>query len=148
MPESPSSETAAESRTLVLAVPARLGERVRLRFSDVRHSLRSFEVRVFFGKTDADVSTPVAGERAYAGSFHMYGHGLPSESRTGAEAVIEDGARVSGQRLEAFETVVDVSDARHALAGKTEIEATLVVIGADRGPLPHETFHFGGVRLE
>lgn len=143
---------AAESRIIELALPARPAARMLLRFEAVRHSLRSFEVRIFFDKDDASASTPVAGEPAYAGSFHMYGHGLPGETRVGAAAVIDGNSPFGGQRLAPFDAAVDVSEAlraqpRRSAAGGS-LRATLVVVEPGHGGLPAETFRFDAARLE
>ncbi len=150
MAESPTRNAPAppESRTLVLDVPTGLGDRPRLRFEGVRHSLRSFEVRIFLNRPEANAATPVRSEPGYATSFHMYGHGLPDEQRTGREAVIEDGARVGGQRLHAFEALVDIRRVRLALNAHNRAQITLVVVGPGQVPLPHETFQFDAVHLE
>jgi tyrosinase len=49
--------------------------RADLVFYGVDHSGPSFEGRIFFENTSADVSTPLDAEHGYAGSFHIFGHG-------------------------------------------------------------------------
>jgi tyrosinase len=49
--------------------------RADLVFYGVDHSGPSFEGRIFFDNTTADVGTPLDPEHGYAGSFHIFGHG-------------------------------------------------------------------------
>ena len=46
----------------------------------------SFEGRIFVNNPDAGSETPMTEEEGYAGSFHVYGYGMPTSSGTPARA--------------------------------------------------------------
>src|SRR5690348_16357380 len=50
--------------------------RADLIFEGVDHSGPSFEGRVFLNNPNATADTPATAENGYAGSFHIFGHGI------------------------------------------------------------------------
>src|ERR1700674_5667719 len=54
-------------------------QRADIELEGVDHRGASFEARVFLNNPAANAATPTTPEQGYAGSFHVYGFGLPPE---------------------------------------------------------------------
>jgi hypothetical protein len=51
--------------------------RADIQFTGVEQAGPAYEARVFLNNTKADADTPRTAEHGYAGSFHVYGLGVP-----------------------------------------------------------------------
>ena len=107
-------------------------EEPELVFRGVEQAGPSFEGRVFLNNPDADETTPLSAEAGYAGSFHVYGYGIPAppemtEARSARKpgdppvAPIEKQLRPDGEAL------------RLALEGADELTVTVVPVPVDPG---------------
>jgi tyrosinase len=63
-----------------IKVPSEKIGRADIQFRGVEQAGPSFEARVFLNNPEADASTPMNAESGYAGSFHIYGYGLPTDA--------------------------------------------------------------------
>jgi hypothetical protein len=93
----------------------------------------SYEARVFLNNPEAGPDTPMTPDNGYAGSFHVYGYGLPTRSdTTAAGTALEPGIRVPQLPVQrsifATEAVL-----RAAAEGPT---ATVTVVPVVRGVKP------------
>jgi hypothetical protein len=96
--------------------------RADIEFEGVDHRGASFEARVFLNHPDADESTPKTPEQGYAGSFHVYGFGLPPEELRERDRAVAAGKRQGGAR-EGGDAASGPAAAAPPLGGEVKVPA-------------------------
>lgn len=105
--------------------------RADIRFEGVEQAGPAYEARVFLNNPEADAGTPRTAEHGYAGSFHVYGLGVPMAKKA------------------AISKSVIATEAVRAAAAKTgNVTVTVVPIHPGTPPEPaHEPMTFDDVRI-
>lgn len=105
--------------------------RADLVFHGLDHSGPSYEVRIFFNRTDATADTPLTADHGYVRSFYLFGHGGCAGQPGHCE--VPDSRRPYDfrpphQLTPATRWVTVTEAARQALAGGRELTVTLVPV--------------------
>jgi hypothetical protein len=113
--------------------------RADLVFHGLDHSGPSYEVRIFFGRTDAAADTPKAAGEGYVASFYLFGHG-GCAGQPGHCEVPESrrpfDVRPPHQLLPATRWVTVTEAVRQAMEGGAALTVTAVLVpvsGRGRG---------------
>lgn len=123
-------------------------QRADLIFAGVDQAGPSFEARVFLNNPRADEGTPRGTQAGYAGSFHVYGYGVPAPPAV-VEALAGRGEGGTGAAAPITKRLHTEEDAlRAALAASDQLTITVVAVPADPGgavperPFEHVTAVF------
>lgn len=112
-------ETVRWHRVLTVS-PVEAFDRADLVFEDVDQGGGSFEVRAFLNNRGADWATPRSAEEGYAGSFFVYGYGVPPPG--------------AGPRMSMARSLTVTEALRAALAGGDQVELTVLASGRREEP--------------
>ena len=116
-------------------------EGARLRVEGLRRTPESMGIRVFVDDPGADASTPMEGNRCYAGTLFVYGYGQ-------ADPALESHPDRAAAQRRPYDQEIDLTGALGAIdPASKELTVTLVAVDPHGRGLPAEGIEFERLAL-